>query len=86
MILGVTLDSDGDGSEETGVGDGTLGGNDTLEGVGVSDEDDEEGIDAEIGELTSEIGVRRESTDVVTEVVGLRKDVSYEKSGPSGRA
>lgn len=73
-------------SDETGVGDGGLGGNESREGVGVREEDGEEGIVADIEELTSETGVRRERSDVTTELVGLRPDVSKEKSGGSGSA
>ena len=75
-----------EGSEEMGVGDGTLGGSETLDGVGVRDEEGEEGIETEIEELISEMGERRDMSEVTTDVDGLKPDVSYEISGPSGRA
>ena len=77
-----------DRSEETCVGDGPLGRGETVEGVGVTDDDREEmsGTDG-VTELSSVIGVNKEdSSDVMTEALGLRKDVSKEVSSPSGSA
>lgn len=66
--------------EDTGVGEGTLGGNDALDGVGVSDEEAEDRV-APV--LTSVIGV---SVEEGTELVGRRNDVSNDASTPSGNA
>ena len=78
---GVLDNGVGDRSEETGVGEGTLGGSE-----GVTDEDRDVGIVSRGADEISLTGVTRETSPDVTTVVGLRKDVSNEVSSPSGIA
>ena len=74
-------------SVDIGDGDGTLGVSETLEGVGVIDDDGDDGIVSDDGVLTSVIGVISViSCDENTEPLGRRNEVSNEVSGPSGNA
>ena len=69
-------------SVDIGDGDGTLGVSETLEGVGVIDDDGDDGIVSDDGVLTSVIGVISViSCDENTEPLGRRNEVSNEVSG-----
>lgn len=74
-------------SVDMGVGDGTLGGSDIEDGVGVIDDEGDEGIVTDDTELISVIGVRRDTSwEEYTEPLGRKNDVSKEVSRPSGSA
>lgn len=86
-VDGVAVIEDRDCSDETGVGDGTLGGRDKLEGVGVRVNERDMGTGIVGVVLKSEIGVMSETPreEPVT-VVGLMNEVSNDRSTPSGMA
>ena len=75
-------------SVEIGVGEGTLGGREIVDGVGVIDSEGEDGTEVADSVLTSVIGVRRvtASSSVYGEPLGRRNDVSNDVSAPSGSA
>ncbi|EPS93624.1 hypothetical protein FOMPIDRAFT_121426 [Fomitopsis schrenkii] len=75
-------------SVEIGVGEGTLGGKEIVDGVGVIDSDGEDGTDVADSVLNSVIGVSRliASSSVYGDPLGRRNDVSNDVSAPSGSA
>lgn len=75
-------------SVDTGVGEGTLGGREIVEGVGVIDSDGEDGTEVADSELNSVIGVNKliASSSLYGDPLGRRNDVSKDVSAPSGSA
>ena len=75
-------------SVDIGVGEGTLGGKEIVEGVGVIDSEGEDGTDVADSELNSVIGVNKltASSSVYGDPLGRRNDVSKDVSAPSGSA